>query len=228
MRVAVVSDIHGNLLALEAVIADLAGVRPDVIVNGGDLALGGPRPVEVVDRIRELGWPSVRGNTDAALDQAQMPERAQRGFVGAPAARTRELLGEDRVHWLSTLPMEWRGDDIAVVHAAPGDCWKIIDHDAPDETLRETFAPLNVATAVYGHIHHAYVRQLDGLTVTNSGSVSLALDGDVRAAYAVIDGGRVTHRRVAYDANRVAAEMIAMRYPQADAYAAWLKTGRFD
>src|SRR5256885_12293303 len=100
MRIAIVSDVHGNLAALDAVLADLDEVRPDVVVHGGDLAFGGPHPVEVVDRVRELGWPSVLGNTDAVLaEDAAMPEQA-RGFVAPPAARTRELLGPERTAWL--------------------------------------------------------------------------------------------------------------------------------
>ena len=67
MRVALVADIHGNLTALEAVVADLRRRAPDVVVHGGDLALMGPRPAEVVDRVRELGWPGVVGNTDELL-----------------------------------------------------------------------------------------------------------------------------------------------------------------
>jgi predicted phosphodiesterase len=90
MRIAIVSDVHGNRAALEAVIADLDEVRPDVVVHGGDLALGGPNPSEVVDRIRELGCPGVIGNTDAVLaGESTIPEAA-RGFVSAPASRTRE------------------------------------------------------------------------------------------------------------------------------------------
>jgi predicted phosphodiesterase len=68
MRSAIVSDIHGNLPALEAVLADLEQVRPDLVLHGGDLALGGPHPVEVVDRVRELGWAGVLGNTDELRD----------------------------------------------------------------------------------------------------------------------------------------------------------------
>lgn len=75
MRLAIVSDIHGNLLALEAVLANLDRVRPDAVVLGGDLALGGPHPVEVVDRLRALGWPSVLGNTDEALDESRARAR---------------------------------------------------------------------------------------------------------------------------------------------------------
>jgi predicted phosphodiesterase len=67
MRVAVVSDIHGNLTALDAVIADIRRAGADVVVHGGDLVSGGPRPAEVIDRIRDVGWPGVYGNTDEML-----------------------------------------------------------------------------------------------------------------------------------------------------------------
>jgi len=67
MKLAIVSDIHGNLAALDAVISDLETVNPDLVVQGGDLAINGPHPSECVDRIRELGWPGVAGNTDLAL-----------------------------------------------------------------------------------------------------------------------------------------------------------------
>jgi putative phosphoesterase len=225
MRIAIVTDVHGNLDALEAVLADLEEVRPDMVVQGGDLALGGPRPVEVVDRVRELGWPGVLGNTDAALaGESAIPEPA-RGFVAAPAARTRGLLGDERVAWLTGQPMEWREADVALVHSVPGDCWAIVAHDAPDDRLRETYGALGVPVAVYGHIHHAYVRRLDGLTVVNAGSVSLSLDGDMRATYAVVEDGRIEHRRVPYDVERVAAELLAMDYPNAETYARWLRTG---
>jgi predicted phosphodiesterase len=62
MRVAVVSDIHGNLSALEAILDDLARQQPDLVLHGGDLAANGSRPAEVIDRVRELGWPGVAGN----------------------------------------------------------------------------------------------------------------------------------------------------------------------
>jgi putative phosphoesterase len=227
MRLAIVSDIHGNLPAFEAVFADLDEVRPGMVVLGGDLALGGPHPVEVVDRIRELGWQSVLGNTDAALgDERTLPEQA-RGFVAQAAARSRQLLGPERVAWLTSLPMEWRGEGVALVHAIPGDCWAIAPHDATDDRLRETYGPLGVPIAVYGHIHHPFVRRMDGLTVVNSGSVSLSLDGDVRATYAVIEDGHIEHRRVAYDVERVAADMLPMGYPNAAAYSSWLRAGVF-
>ncbi|HKF78667.1 MAG TPA: metallophosphoesterase family protein [Candidatus Dormibacteraeota bacterium] len=227
MRIAIVSDVHGNLPALEAVLADLGEVRPGLVVQGGDLALGGPHPTEVVDRVRELGWPGVLGNTDAVLADEPTSREQVRGFVAQAAARSREMLGPERVAWLTRQPLEWRGEGIALVHSVPGDCWAMVGHDAPDDVLRETYGPLGVPVAVYGHIHHAYVRRLDGLTVVNSGSLSLSLDGDVRATYVVVEDGSVEHRRVVYDVERVAADLLAMGYPNAAGYAGWLRSGSF-
>lgn len=225
MRIAVISDLHGNLAALEAVLADLERVRPDMVVQGGDLAVGGPHPAAVVDRVRECGWPGVLGNTDAMLDQVLTIPEHERRFVGRSAARSREMLGAERISWLTSRPMAWRGDGVALVHATPDDCWAVVRHDASDQILRETYGQLGAPCVVYGHIHHAYLRILDGLTVVNCGSISLSRDSDVRATYVVIEEGCVEHRRVAYDVESVAAELLAINYPDAETYATWLRTG---
>ncbi len=81
--------------------------------------------------------------------------------------------------------------------------------------------------AVYGHIHHAYMRELGGLRVANSGSVSLSLDGDMRACYALIDDERIEHRRVEYDIERVASDFESIDYPNAKIYGTWLRTGEY-
>src|ERR1700733_7605033 len=105
MRIAVVSDIHGSRAAFEAVLADLRQVSPDLIFHGGDLADGGASPAEVVDRIRDLGWPGVVGNTDEMLfrpesltEFAQQSPKLQPMFaiIEEMAAATRAVLGEDR------------------------------------------------------------------------------------------------------------------------------------
>jgi predicted phosphodiesterase len=107
MRIAVVSDIHGNRTAFEAILADLRQTSPDLILHGGDLADSGASPAEIVDRIRDLGWQGVVGNTDEMLF---MPE-SLREFANQPpnmkpivsvieemAAATREALGEKAAH----------------------------------------------------------------------------------------------------------------------------------
>src|SRR5260370_8865523 len=85
MRIAIVSDIHGNLPAFEAVLADLRQTAPDLIFHGGDLAHAGASPAEIVDRIRDLAWPGVLGNTDEILFAPEsLEEFAQQGPKLAP------------------------------------------------------------------------------------------------------------------------------------------------
>ncbi|HEX4133334.1 MAG TPA: metallophosphoesterase [Bryobacteraceae bacterium] len=106
MRIAVVSDIHGNLTAFEAVLADLRQTSPDLILHGGDLADAGASPTEIVDRIRDLGWPGVFGNTDEMLfrpesltEFARQSPQMQRLLptIEEMASATREALGEERL-----------------------------------------------------------------------------------------------------------------------------------
>src|ERR1700730_14070184 len=106
MRIAIVSDIHGNRTAFEAVLADLRQTSPDVIFHGGDLADGGASPAEIVDRIREFGWQGVVGNADEAIFRSESLEQFASQSSAPPslwaavremAAATREALGEDRI-----------------------------------------------------------------------------------------------------------------------------------
>lgn len=120
MRIAILSDVHGNLRALEAVTDDLQRQRPDLVAHAGDLALNGPRPAQVVDRIRELGWPGARGNADELLWAGVDPvPAAERDHAQALRQATLALLGPDRVRWLRRLPRRWRHDDLVVLHASP-------------------------------------------------------------------------------------------------------------
>ena len=218
MKVAIVSDVHGNLVALDAVLADLERVRPDLIVHGGDLAFNGPRPAECIDRIRELGWPGVIGNMDRALETHRHEPR-----VGWAAER----LGAERTAWLQALPMEWRDEnDVALVHAVPGDLWRGIHPDTDDGELRAIYGPLGARIAVYGHIHRPYVRPIGDLTVANTGSVGMPFDGDTRASYLGVDGDRAETRRVDYDVERAAAEVLATDLPDAEAVALVYRTAR--
>jgi putative phosphoesterase len=217
MRVAIVSDIHGNLVALDAVLADLERVAPDVVAHGGDLAFRGPRPAECVDRVRELAWPGVMGNMDQALQTH--PAEPLVGWA-------RERIGDDRNAWLQGLPMDWHHEDgIALVHAVPGDLWQAVQPDTDDAELRAIFGPLGARVAVYCHIHQPFVRTIGDLTVANTGSIGLPFDGDPRASYLLVEDGRVTNRRVTFDVERAVAEVLASGLPGADSVAAIYQTG---
>ncbi|MGH7902749.1 MAG: metallophosphoesterase family protein [Candidatus Dormibacteraceae bacterium] len=228
MKVAIVADVHGNLPALEAVVADLGVERPHLVVHGGDLVLNGPRPAEVLDLVRELGWPGVLGNTDEVLWQIpeRLPERLRAFFVRAAEA-TRGMLGEDRLAWLRRLPPEWRSQDLLLVHAAPGDVWGFVDAGAPDQELAATFGGQGAGMVVYCHIHKALVRELPGLTVANTGSVSIPADGDWRASYLIVEDGHPRHRRVEYDLERAIADLRASGYPAGEELAEMQRTGGF-
>jgi predicted phosphodiesterase len=237
MRVAILSDVHGNLTALDAVVADIQGRAPDQVLHGGDLVLMGAQPAQVVDRVRELGWPGVLGNTDELLwrdeEQARQERiapklKAQlRLMFQDYAPATRELLGEERVVWLRGLSREARLDSLAIVHAAPGDLWRAPMPTAEDRELSLTYRPLAAKAAVYGHIHRPFIRSLDGMTVANCGSVGMPWDGDPRASYLLIDEGVPRLIRVAYDVEREAKVMRRSRYPDAARLIAMRRRGGF-
>lgn len=225
MRIAVVSDIHGNLTAFEAVRNDLRETAPDLIFHGGDIPHGGSRPAEVLDRIRDLGWQGVLGNTDEMLFDPQslsdfaapLPQLAAMWTaIEEMAAWTRHALGEARVAWLRTLPRKLEHAPIALVHATPQTTWRAPGPDAGDTDLAAPYAGLSQAIAVYGHIHRPFIRRLANLTVVNTGSVSLSYDGDPRAAYLLLDGSVPAIRRVEYDVAREIAELRACSMPHAD------------
>jgi putative phosphoesterase len=236
MRLAVISDVHGNLTALEAVVADLKRVAPDQVIFGGDLVANGPRPADVIDLIRDRGWPSVLGNTDEMLWR---PELLQQLLDGSPRGPLLEVLfrhispfvvdlvGKDRLEWLKQLQPTWSNGLLSVVHAGPGDLWRAPRPDASDTELVTAYSSLATPVVVYGHIHRPFVRALEGLTVANSGSVSLSYDGDPRAAYAVVEDGRVTIRRVDYDPAEEVRLLRERTYPYAEWLSSILVTGSY-
>ncbi len=258
MRTAIVSDIHGNFTALEAVLTDLRETAPDLILHGGDLADGGSRPVEVVDCIRSLSWPGVMGNGDEMLARpeslrefaSQQDTQLQPIFtaVAQMADATRGKLGAGRLAWLGGLPLRHVHGSLAVVHASPDDVWRAPSPEAGDEKLSAVYASLAGGLVVYGHIHRPFVRTLahaskpgqgqtppmtlaDSLTIAasgsvawaspqktiaNSGSVGLSYDGDPRACYLLVDDGKPTIRRVAYDLGRELQALAASGIPHSD------------
>jgi predicted phosphodiesterase len=235
MRIAVVSDIHGNRTAFEAVLADLRQVSPDLVLHGGDLADAGSRPVEIVDQIRDLGWPGVMGNTDEMLARreslrefaTQTPQmQPLLPIIEEMAAATRAALGEERLKWLCQLPRIQLHGPLALVHASPESPWRAPQLVASDAELETIYGPLGKPVAAYGHIHRSYIRTVSGITVVNSGSVSLSHDGDRRAAYLLLDEGIPVIRRVEYDVGREVKALATCGIPQADWIARILNSAR--
>ena len=236
MRIAIVSDIHGNRTAFEAVLADLRQTAPDLVLHGGDLPHGGSSPGEIVDRIRDLGWQGVLGNTDEMLFMPEsLAEFAGRSpklqplfaAIGEMAAADREALGEERLTWLRGLPRVQIHPPMALVHASPESTWRSPTPEAADAELESVYAPLGQPVAIYAHVHRSFIRSVSAMTVANTGSVSLSYDGDLRAAYLLLDESVPSIRRVEYDIDRELKALWACGLPHADWVAKILASGRF-
>jgi putative phosphoesterase len=231
MRIAIVSDIHANPTAFEAVLADLRQTAPDLIFHGGDLANAGSNPAEIVDRILDLGWPGVVGNTDEMQFRPEslvefMGQSPLFPIIEEMAAWEREALGEERLDWLRGLPFKQVHGPMALVHASPESCWRSPMPEATDAELEKVYSPLGQAVAVYGHVHRSFIRTVSSMTVVNTGSVSLSHDGDQRAAYLLLDDAAPTIRRVEYNVDRELNALATCGLPHADWVARMLKNAR--
>ena len=239
MRIAILSDIHGNRTAFEAVLADLRQTAPDLILHGGDLADSGASPVEIVDRIRDLGWQGVVGNTDEMLFRPESLEEFASQSSAPPslwvairqmAAATRAMLGEERIAWLRGLARVQIEAPVALVHASPESLWRAPTPEATDAELESIYGPLGQLIAVYAHIHRPYVRSVTSpqareRLVANTGSVSLSYDGDRRASYLLLDGSSPTIRRVEYDLEKELKALSFCGLPHVDWIAKSLRAG---
>jgi predicted phosphodiesterase len=193
---AILSDLHGNLPALEAVLADLG--TADGVVCCGDLVGYYPEAPAVVDRIRGLGAVVVRGNHELMVTGARAvpPDRAR--YYATAAAR--RALSPDQLAWLAALPssarLERDGLALEVRHASP---WDEETYLYPDSDLGRV-ALAEGTWLLLGHTHYPMLRRVGGGFVANPGSVGQPRDRDPRAAYAVLDtaSGRWEQRRVAY------------------------------
>jgi len=208
MQIGVISDIHGNKVALDAVFEDMQSV--DALVCAGDVVGYNPWHGACIEAVRERSIPTVMGNHDRAVAGG-----GQFGFnsmAGAGVAHARETLTEAQIDWLASLPETGREFDgrVRIVHGHPED---------PDRyTYPEEFGPgmLDGEQAlVLGHTHiQSHERFEDGV-VLNPGSVGQPRDGDPRAAYAVLDLDDLTvaEHRVAYDIERVREAVAAADLP---------------
>jgi predicted phosphodiesterase len=239
VRIAIVSDIHGNRTAFEAVLADLRQVSPDLILHGGDLADAGASPAEIVDCIRDLGWQGVVGNGEEALSMPETLDEFASNSSAPPSlwaatremmAATRALLAQERIAWLRGLPRVQIQDPIALVHASPGSPWRSPGLEASDAELESIYRPLGQPIVIYGHIHRSFIRivpcpKLTEMLVVNAGSVSLSYDGDRRAAYCLLDESKPTIRRVKYDVEMEVNALSTCGIPHSDWVASILRSG---
>lgn len=226
--IAVISDIHGNLWALEAVLAELDRREIRQVVVAGDLALGGPRPAECVELIRRRGYPVIRGNTDEWITRE--PKAVTDGITWC-ASR----LSAGARRFIAGLPFLWRleaeGGDLVVVHATPWSIGDVVRADAPASVVSRVFAEASAFAVVYGHIHTPFVREAPEGILVNSGSVGLPFDGDWRASLALLvrmgQGWKADIHRVPYDKAAALAAARGTDNPEAGHWARRIETASF-
>jgi putative phosphoesterase len=243
LRVALLGDIHGNIVALEAVLKELGRVRPDVIAITGDLVMNGPRPGEVVRRVRELeaaGAVVVQGNTDIAVADfdysAAFPwlDEVPAGHQAA-AEWAHDQLSDDELDYLRRLPAERRirddGAMLLVCHASPGSQTAGLAADLDPAVVTERVTRTDADVIGCGHTHVAHIREVGRRIVCNAGSCGWAFDNDPGASWAMItldaESSSAELFRTAYAAQEVSDE-LSQRGLLGDIYrAATVRTGRF-
>ena len=219
-------DVHGNLEALEAVLADAGEAGVGRFVLGGDYALFGPRPAETVARLRELDAHWIRGNVDRWT--AHPHEAGDDALLQGAITDCAADLGDRVVAELGELP-EWLGQEgVRFTHASPLSDLRSFGPE-PSAEDEELLAGHREPLQVFGHTHVPFERPgPDGVRLVNPGSVGMPLDGDTRASWAILhDDGRVEHRRVAYDHGAVVAGLRAIGAAWAERSARRIELAQF-
>lgn len=242
-RLAVLSDCHGILAALEAVTAAVRREKPDAILVAGDLALNGPDPAATVDAVRALeadGALVVQGNTDIAVADFDFTAAFPWMTDGVPdsiraaAEWAHDELSDKQLDWLRRLPAERRtaldGTLALVVHASPGSQTKGFDQALDPTVILERASGTDARLICVGHTHVPEVRDLGWKLIVNAGSAGYVFDGDPTASWALVEidapDVRAEIRRVTFPALDVANAISARGLP-GDVYrAATVRTGK--
>lgn len=237
MKVAVLSDIHANFTALEAVLADLTAWQPDLVVVAGDIVNRGPEPKRCLELIRHRGqdpsWHILIGNHEEYVLYHDTPNAARSGpwfeiFRNSYWTYTR--LSEADRWYLGRLPFAVTltapdGSLVYVTHASPGGTRDGLYPEMSSRVIGRKL-PQNAAVLVVGHTHRAFVREVNGCLVVNAGAVGLPFDRDPRAAYARLewrDGRwRAAVVRVPYDRRQTFRAFFTSGYIDGAGPLAWL------
>jgi predicted phosphodiesterase len=243
VKIAALSDIHGNSAALAAVRKAVDAARPDYVAICGDLVFNGPDPVGALALVQDLGRAGAfvtLGNTDMAVADGDFTAAFPWFTDGAPdsylAAQewTRDQIGDDGVDYLRRLPWERRlrvGDDLVLFcHASPGSLTDGLGADLDPVVTIDRVCRTDAKVIVCGHTHLPEVREVGWRTIVNDGSAGYVFDGDPTASWALIEiddeGVRAEIHRTNYDALEVANAVSARGLP-GDVYrAATIRTGK--
>lgn len=197
MKFAVISDAHGNLAALRAVLADIEQKGIDSIFCAGDLVGYGPYPYEVIELIKQKRIPSVMGNWDYTVGNSRIVCRCRykdekwAGIGTAAVQWTLENVTEKNKEYLQKLPFELAvGTDatgVRIVHGSPRRNYEYLDKDMDEKALNQLLFECRADAIICGHTHIPYIRKIGDKLLINAGSVGRPKHGDPRASYCIIE-----------------------------------------
>lgn len=226
MKLAIISDVHGNEAALKAVLADAETQHITDILMLGDISYRGPKPKECLNLVRKRADKVIKGNADAwavrGIKEGEVPEAALQMMQAEQAFTSSQLSAED-ILYLDQLPHTaelplTNKRQLFAFHATPDSLFDVVPSDAPNEKLTElTEANPRAEFFTYGHIHYSHFRSIDGKKVINPGSVGLPFDGDPRASYVILSRDNDIHlqfRRVKYDTEQAVQDLYDTGYPE--------------
>ncbi|GGG14525.1 metallophosphoesterase family protein [Paenibacillus abyssi] len=228
MRAAFISDIHGNSIALEAVLEDISKKAVNQIYVLGDLCYRGPDPKGSLRRIQALHTKVIKGNADEwvvrGVRQGEVPDPVL-DIMNRERDWTVSQLDQQDIDYLAGLPTELNldleGMSISAFHATPESLFEVVLGSADDELLETKLMSASHADLyIYAHIHRPYIRYINGRIIMNIGSVGLPFDGMNKASYAIVevDQGRISTsiERVSFDIEEVIRQYEDARYPNSD------------
>lgn len=242
MKVAVLADIHGNAIALDATIRDMIqqGIRQCILL--GDVVMKGPMPAQVMDLLEDpeleiLAW--IKGNTDLWLDEITdnwKPSNAKEKKLHAFYQYAREQLTSEQIERIGALSyvssIRINETKILCVHGTAHSIFEAMDAHATEEELRSGVAGVEERLVLCAHSHVPFVGGVDDKLICNAGSIGNSLDGDNRISYAILDFAenepKITIRRLEYPVNQILEEARNNGYPYLEEYEYMILHGKYE
>ncbi|MBT2657097.1 metallophosphoesterase family protein [Bacillus sp. ISL-18] len=227
MKIAFISDIHGNATALEAVLNDINKDDVDKVIVLGDLCYRGPQPKKSIDLVRSLNTHVIKGNADEwvirGINEGEVPNNSLE-IMNKERDWIFSQLDSDSIEYLKALPhnlfLEYKKVKIYAYHATPNSLFEVVSSNESDKLLEEKMMDTEADIYIYAHIHKPYIRFLKGKCIINTGSVGLPFDGLSKASYVLLniseEGFQTSIVRVEYDVNKVIKDITDSDYPNSE------------
>lgn len=232
MKVAVLSDMHGNGVALQYAINDLKSLGIKKIIILGDIIMKGPMPFQSIEMLKDkdleiIAW--IKGNTDLWLEEITdvwIPRTKREKELNLYYKYAKDNLKEEQITFLKELPLEssinLNGISILCVHGTPKSIVEAIDSSVSEEEIKKAIKGVEEQLILSGHSHTSFIGEVDDKMIFNVGSVGNSLDGDNRISYGVLDFAEdkvnLVNRRISYPVDEIINIAIENKFPLIDEY----------